>query len=976
MDSREQQRAQIREPGCLDEVALPAGPIEVHGRRRESPCDPATPAVEQPFQTPPGIPDRLTAQPASPPILSVGNGPKKADCPDSTFGAPVVIPTGTIVFEFDCNELVPALTPSQLNYLDQLDLSNLILQSAEQLGDHLKLTPAQASMLSSVLAGLQLEADTQADALAYDSLNCVWRNTRQEAACPPGALTTGAYADASNPVVIAAGAVESSVSQSDADEKAMALAQQDLNCWWGNSSVSRRCEDLGFQTVGSDATPRPDGSRRVGAYTVAANQFFSASDQDEANQQAKDYADSQLSCFFINNAVRADCPAGTSSQKTLRLISGSSEMSPAGHVVIESGFLTSGLSTEDATAQADLLAKSLLDCFWNNPEVSDVCPDVVFEGETYEPRGDTKVVIPAGTLKSYVDAKDAEEQAKALAKSQLNCIYCNKEIKPVCLIEGSLDTTTGVPAGLYCSENPGEAQDMAAGLAGIPVRIIVSGENVNCTFGNDAMQASCTDGGLNAFPANAAGLSPHSYPAPGQKIYMSANSVIVSSLDGGSKAVANKQALAILRGLLNCFFENEKQTATCRDLQKGMDTAEGAVNTAVTVAGQYYSYVSLEAANLEAFNVAVASLNCYYTAAASASCLDIRKGMDTAPDAVNTVTVPRGMITSMISSAAALQEAKAQALSELRCVYTNVTLRVLCTDIGKSMDTAPGAVNEVVFPAGVVTSDTSTVVANQEATLMAKTQLECFYGNDEYTATCSKDLSKNGVSSNSSDNISIAADTYISYVSKSSANQSAKEAAKNNLDCFWENVPYEATCEKDLGKKDVSSKSTDHVKVEAGAYSSYQNQAEADAFAKTAAMGGLICFYENEKYTAKCSETPGGSGFDSESTDNVEVKAGSFTSFSSQDEADSFAEDSGKQALNCFWKNDAVSSNQSCPDNTLMVQQGQVGAGIFSSYSGKTEANNMAQTVADSLNICMPTGLAGNDGAQTGCDGDCYGYYS
>lgn len=924
----ELQRALLRQPGCLDPQVLPPGPVMVRGRRREAPCDPVVPLTPAPFRKPPGIPAAVPGEDAAAPFLVVGNREQTAVCQtEGTSGDPVTIEAGALTAEFDCENLVPALTSAQLNYLDTLDLEAAGTLTVEAMQATLKLTPAQAVFLRDALDALQDEADTQALTQARDQLNCYWYNVEQRQDCPAGAVLGDG-----NPSIVAAGTVGSLVSQEDADAQAAAAALAGLRCVWLSQEVTRTCEDLGY----TEEIPNTDG--RTGSVTVEAGRFTSTAGQAEADQQATAYADSLLTCFYISPEVNAAC-VSTDSEETLTLAPGSSDIHPAGAVKILAGYLTSEVSSDDAEAQAQALADSLLDCFWWNQEQTVTCPSIILpendpDGVVYAARtgAGNPVTIPAGTLTSYESRDDANTQAHNLGLAQLVCLYCNAEIPAICIVGDSMDQTTGVPAGTYCASDPRDAQALAKELASIPIRAQVNPDQAECKFGNDYQEASCLDGGLNAFAPGTVGLSPRSYPAPGSKVTMAANTVIVSSLDNppGSKDRANQQAALILRGLLNCFFENTAQIATCAHLTppKDMDTAPGAVNTAVTPAGLFFSDTSLQDANAQAWTAALDRLNCFYTnTAVHQTCT----GTGNAP---------------------------------------------LTGGLGKAAPaTATGTVNEADLSPGAVFSEFSTADATAQAVSIAQLSLKCFWVNEPYEATCQKDRGKTGVSSLSIDHVKVAAATFTSYTNQAEADNFAKEMAKEGLDCFWTNAAYTATCAKDLHKLSVSPESTDNVKVAADTFTSYTSQAEANGFAKDSAVQSLNCFWRSKYYKATCAQE-GKDGCDGGSTDNVEAQAGAFTSYTSQDEADNFAKDSARQGLNCFWSSRAANSDQSCPENTIMVQQGYVGPGIIKSFISQSDADTPAQALANALNICMPVGLAGNDGPQTGCDGDCFGYFS
>jgi hypothetical protein len=474
------QRAARREPkDCPDDTRLPV-PVQLDPRPPVK-CDPPEPEVPDIFLPPAAIPVQVFPPPYVVPILLVGNVAKMAACPPfpgPSYGDGTEVLVNAIQKEVILSDL-PGLSETQGRFLSEFlspdEQGYLLIPAAgedrETLITSLRLQPSQLLALRDLIDAQQGQADDEAQALAESLLNCVWKNTCQEAFCEAGALADGtdcagdSYTSPSipgvdlppvvNPARVVAGVFSSSTSQADADAQALIAAQQALVCLWPNEEVERDCtdEDLGFLTIvpgtltaDADSVPPPAGDQR-GHVTVPAGIFFAAS-QDAANTLAFDFATSLLSCFYYNEEQVATCDPDADEVPAVVL---------AGHnpITVLADTVPSLESVDDANVQALALAMSQLDCYWENERQYGECQDrgldangtevfktgeppawppgtIVYPPAAFPLSPVFSVEILAGMIVSKTSQADANAQALDLVNAQLSCRYCNKGLEPRC----------------------------------------------------------------------------------------------------------------------------------------------------------------------------------------------------------------------------------------------------------------------------------------------------------------------------------------------------------------------------------------------------------------------------------------------------------------------------------------------------------------------------------------------------------------
>jgi hypothetical protein len=247
----------------------------------------------------------------------------------------------------------------------------------------------------------QEEANSQAKSQAEAQLNCLYISDAFTAKCTtrdtrPYPITEHVPND-ETPVTaslpkrvgtfsVPAGAFISFDSKEDADAQAEAYAWSQLECFYVNDLVERRCEDPRARNRGVDPNIYP--------------------------------------------AVEADIVNRVAGQ----------------HVVIPVGFFTSDLSTADATQQAIALADMLIECCFLSEPVTITCPPDE-DGNPASAKGSTvySISVPRGAFVSCVSQEEANASAIASIQAELQCAYCNDTVTPTCVPDWVVEAaTTGV----------------------------------------------------------------------------------------------------------------------------------------------------------------------------------------------------------------------------------------------------------------------------------------------------------------------------------------------------------------------------------------------------------------------------------------------------------------------------------------------------------------------------------------------------
>lgn len=170
------------------------------------------------------------------------------------------------------------------------------------------------------------EANAQAKEYAYTLLNCIYLNEYQQAECDdPNARfldvsprTTPQY-KAKAPlkgqiVYVLDGFYVSEINTKYANEEALELAKSLLECCFVNKPIEEVCEEYieldgsGNETgVRIPASYISDPSQSIAVY-VPEGMFTSCNSQEEADYEARQYADSLLEeCYYCNQTVLPSC---------------------------------------------------------------------------------------------------------------------------------------------------------------------------------------------------------------------------------------------------------------------------------------------------------------------------------------------------------------------------------------------------------------------------------------------------------------------------------------------------------------------------------------------------------------------------------------------------------------------------------------------------------------------------------------------
>lgn len=182
---------------------------------------------------------------------------------------------------------------------------------------------------------------------------------------------------------VPAGTFISFDSKEDANLQAESYAWSQLECFYVNDLVERKCEDPRARNRGVDPT------------------IYPAAEADIVNRLAGQ------------------------------------------HVVVPVGFFTSDLSTADATQQAITLADMLLECCYLSEPVTITCPPDE-DGNPASAKGSTiySISVPRGAFMSCVSQEDANAAAIASIQSELQCAYCNDTVVPTCVPDWVVEAAT------------------------------------------------------------------------------------------------------------------------------------------------------------------------------------------------------------------------------------------------------------------------------------------------------------------------------------------------------------------------------------------------------------------------------------------------------------------------------------------------------------------------------------------------------
>jgi len=365
-------------------------------------------------------------------------------------------------------------------------------------------TVSQADADAKALNDITVNGQTYANAQG----SCTYKNTARSQVFTTtcGAGGTGSQVT----YTVATAAYTSTVSQADADAKALnditangqAYANYNGSCTYGNTARSQV-----FTTVCGQG-----GTGSQVTYTVAAAAYTSTVSQADADAKAlnditangQNYANTNGACNYTSTArsqiFTTNCgPGGTGSQVTY---------------IVTAGAYNSTTSQADADAKAlnDIIANGQNyanangSCSYSNIFSSQVfnkeCPGGNGSAETY--------TVPAGRYTSTISQADADGKAlqeiyangQNFANLNGSCIYSNTARSQVftksCPGGTGSQVTYTVPAGRYTSDIDQQHADVKAQQDIVANGQTYANANGSCTYRNAAISQSfrknCTSG--------------------------------------------------------------------------------------------------------------------------------------------------------------------------------------------------------------------------------------------------------------------------------------------------------------------------------------------------------------------------------------------------------------------------------------------------------------------------------------------------
>ncbi len=457
----------------------------------------------------------------------------------------------------------------------------------------------------------QQDADNQARLSALAALRCLYINERLLVDCsvygkPTAALQNGGSLLAGtvgNPVVAEEGVVISTISTQDANTNATNRARALLNCLFYNEEITVECPDgaYGDQTIpASDKSP-------VRTVTIAAGEFSSTISVAEANLSARVFAEAQLQCLYCNPRIPPTCIAPSVLAALAAPYGGNQELIP---LPIPASMVDARWSTAatlgvaagavcGASPQIPVEVGALIGV--TKPRTDD-CP--------YE--SDEIVVscisgsIGSGTSAQQVHGLFEESQRAILSSKSLpNPSAADESARVIKIAAGfQVMLESRVPDSFRPDITTFRAKAYANYLAlqfGLGL--------LDCFFENDAHELTCAE--VKGGTGYASGLIGGSLVLDRYAIAAGVERSYVSKSDADTRARQNAQIF------LTCIFANERITLFCPDpTGVAPESAGSTINPVVVDVGAITSEISQEVADDQALAQAKAMLNCYYQSVA------------------------------------------------------------------------------------------------------------------------------------------------------------------------------------------------------------------------------------------------------------------------------------------------------------------------------------------------------------------------
>ena len=633
--------------------------------------------------------------------------PDNADCQDPTEVPPRVDPP--IRSAKDCD---PEITPPEKDVFIEPDVcpplteEALVVPTPLTIGnDEQTATCPTTDQPGDVGAPVVVDADTFTDFFNFGSIEGINGNQLTFLSnLSAGNRTT--LADPTTTVAVIESITHLSTAQAtfintevialkaNVDAIALASAESQITCVFENAIQSATCEDGGYPAGAYTNITVPAGEEDNvnNPSAVSAGDHTSAVSQAEADAIAADVAISALLCYYGNDEVTVDCldiGFGEAVPNDVAEVSYDGRWR-VGSVTIAADTVFSGVDRTEATALATAIAQDSLVCFYVNDEVSTSCTAIGKTGtagsagdaETGQPGN--SITVPEGFVQSPISTATANTAASTLATSLLDCYWENTQQCHTCAnvdVDDPDDpagpdiTLTPLEAGPICEE-AGAIRSYVSQVDANAQALTSAEAQLLCTYCNPEIAPKCV-------PPGYAGAIP--VPA------------------------------------------DEPDSTWSQSATRGV-----AANTFCTSIPQDVINIATSLANVPA-DVAAADDCCYGNLEVTAQCA---VGVDATKSSAPS-TIPQDTIIICDSDAVAAgwggttqdyatSLAQDMADASLLCVWTNAEQTVTCTAAECDLF-ADNAVSTYTVDAGIITSFTSQVEADEIAVVIGEANLLCLY---------------------------------------------------------------------------------------------------------------------------------------------------------------------------------------------------------------------------------------------------------
>ena len=811
------------------------------------------------------------------------------------YGDASIVPDGALTSTFALDDKI-VLTDSVLRYVATsgviASLQGMFHADpslpAEEVAELTKMPISAAEKLLSQMREAQQNLDATAATIAEVGLVCLWYNEMQKATCPLDANGQAPATPIQNPeavpeAIVPASAVFSPTSLEEANANALAMAQTLLRCFFVSEAVVVDCRDEdrpgypsegGTEEVPNGVVGYQGRPPQRGTIVVPEGAITSTISVREATESARMLGWSQLSCYYISSPVYKQCGLSSArargvSPKDTNPVEAIPSESTGQYVALDEGAVISEISSADATETANEIALTALECCFLSDPVSRSCDTIYYQtgsgdeipvkpkdtpGYVSSVRLEEGAVImcvedyalqngetyaPDSVEQNTATKERIDEDAKTLAETSLNCLYCNVQVLPKCvpnwvikaatkgvwnwagelmkidlpldienlrdpytgeLVDTSswaTDFTLGTAADTYCSDRFWDAQDVAD-FGGV----IKPTHEDTCQFANDLMIVACE--GVDTFNSGlpvTPGTWEHRKKTTGEYYW-----IYISKEEGTGLAAGITPAIGstmeVAEGTFIYTFSQVPGTVSRYSTAAGQEVENPDYNY------DYNARLAKEYANKMAQEAAIALLDCFYeNHETTSSCTAEPKDyMDVTGDKND----PK------LKDAPRWETGLSKSGTQLTDDSTN-------------------ALSPAVVPAGTFRSYESLLETYYEAKNLAESLTMCHYWNEKAIGSCSTSGTK-------VNNAVVQARTIVAN-SPEEANASAKALANAMAACvdsssyqMFCNNAVTGTCSASGGKKLISQ-----CTVPAGSICSTESQAAADAAAKAIADAATIC---------------------------------------------------------------------------------------------------------------------------------------